>query len=131
MNIYWVIHYFVVKMAIFTWDSEPNYRGLKITSERWQNHYVTFTQRLVGLLANLLTLDVFVALCASGDHSKMGKEHVSSFFLPSFQACNSKNIKDILKGSYYALLQSLDFVLGVLLEHALMLGGSKIALFFT
>ncbi len=40
--------------------------------------------------------------------------------------------KDIdLKGSYYALLQSLDFVLGDVLEHALMLGGLKIALFFT
>ncbi len=37
---------------------------------------------------------------------------------------------NILKGSYYALLQSLDFVLGVL-EHALMLGGLKIELFFT
>ncbi len=32
----------------------------------------------------------------------------------------------ILKGSYYALLQSLDFVLGGVLEHALMIGGSKI-----
>ncbi len=34
------------------------------------------------------------------------------------------------KGVLYALLHSLDFGLGVL-EHALMLGGSKIALFFT
>ncbi len=37
-----------------------------------------------------------------------------------------------MKGSYYAFLQSLDFVInwGVL-EHALMLSGSKNALFFT
>ncbi len=36
-------------MAIFTLDSEPNYKGVKMTSERWQ-HNVIFTQRLEGLL---------------------------------------------------------------------------------
>ncbi len=39
-----------VKIAIFIWDSEPNYRGLKMTSERLQHHNVTFTQRLISLL---------------------------------------------------------------------------------
>ncbi len=40
----------VTKMSVCTWDSEPNYRGLKITSERWQHRYVIFAPRLVGLL---------------------------------------------------------------------------------
>ncbi len=31
-------------------DSEPNYRGVKMTSERWQHHNINFTQRLVALL---------------------------------------------------------------------------------
>ncbi len=32
MNIYWVIHYLVegVKIAIFTWESESNYREFKM-----------------------------------------------------------------------------------------------------
>ncbi len=37
-------------MAIFTCDSEPNYRRVKMASERWQHHNVIFTQRLVDLL---------------------------------------------------------------------------------
>ncbi len=46
INIYWVIHYFVegVKMAIFTWDSDPNYKGVKMTSERLQHQNVIFTE---------------------------------------------------------------------------------------
>ncbi len=36
-----------------------------------------------------------------------------------------------VKGTYYALLQNLDFFWGGVLEDALILGGSKIALFFT
>ncbi len=36
-----------------------------------------------------------------------------------------------VKGAYYALLQSLDFFGMVVLEDALILGGSKIILFFT
>ncbi len=58
-----------VKMNIFTWDSEPNYRMLKITSERWQHYYIIFTQRLI----DQLTLAIFVASFANGDHSKMCK----------------------------------------------------------
>ncbi len=42
-----------------------------------------------------------------------------------------KKISYVLKGSYYALLQSRDFVWGGVLEHAFMIGGLKIALFFT
>ncbi len=38
INIYWVMHYFVVKMTIFTWDLEPNL----------PTHCCIFTQRLVG-----------------------------------------------------------------------------------
>ncbi len=55
-------------MAIL--EKEPNYRGLKVT------------------------LAIFVALCANGDHSKMRKEHMCS--LQSLQVCNSKSIKYIL-----------------------------------
>uniref|UniRef100_A0A673H082 ferroxidase n=1 Tax=Sinocyclocheilus rhinocerous TaxID=307959 RepID=A0A673H082_9TELE len=40
-------------------------------------------------------------------------------------------METIFTGSYYALLQCLEFVFGAVLEHALMLGGSKNALFFT
>ncbi len=35
---------------------------------------------LRDMLYNVLNLAIFVALCANGDHSKMGKEHFSSFF---------------------------------------------------
>lgn len=58
-----------VKMNISTRDSEPNYRMLKIASERWQHYYIIFTQRLI----DLLTLAIFVASFANGDHSKMWK----------------------------------------------------------
>ncbi len=62
--------------------------------------------------------------------SKMGsRNRVQETYWSDSEAVTRINIT--LKGSYYALFQSLDYVLGDVLEHALMLGGSKIALFFT
>ncbi len=75
-----------VKMNIFTWDSEPNYRMLKIALERWQHYYIIFTQRLI----DQLTLAIFVASFVNGDHSKMCKSPyivpdtflLSTWFIP-------------------------------------------------
>ncbi len=48
----------------------------------------------------------FVALCANGDHLKMGKEHFK-FFLQSLHVCNSRSIKDILMLFYILGLNKL------------------------
>ncbi len=52
MNIYRVIHYFVEgnKNGHFHLRFRAKLQGGKMTSERWQHHNVTFTQRSVGLL---------------------------------------------------------------------------------
>ncbi len=54
----------------------PDYRGVKMTSERLQHRYVTFTQILIG---SLLTLVISAALSASGDHSETGKSTFQAF----------------------------------------------------
>ncbi len=83
INIYWVIHYFFrggVKMAIFTWDSKPNYRGLKMTSERWQHYNAIYTQRLVGLLVKSVDFSCLCCIICQWWPFKNGKDHFSSFF---------------------------------------------------
>ncbi len=56
-----------------------------MTKERLQHHNVTFYTEIGGSILKSVTLAVFVALCANGDRSKMGKKHFSSFFFsPKF-----------------------------------------------
>ncbi len=56
-------------------------------SERWQHRNVNFTQILVELLVKSVVSNL-IALCANGDHSKMGKE---TFFSPKFACLLLKN----------------------------------------
>ncbi len=85
MCICWVIHYFV----------EPDLllliTGRKLTSERWQNHYFIFTQRLVGLLVKSVD---FSNLCCVMCQWRQGKG--TCVFSQSFHACTSISIKNIL-----------------------------------
>ncbi len=50
-----------------------NLQGVKMTLERWQHYYITFTQRLVGLLVKSVAFSSFVAFYVSGGSSKMEK----------------------------------------------------------
>ncbi len=51
-----------------------------MTSERWQHHYVIFTQRLVGLLVKSVDISDLCCIIARGDYSKMGKALLVFFF---------------------------------------------------
>ncbi len=120
MNIYRVIHYFVeggVKMVIFTWDSEPNYKGVKMTSERWQHHNVTFTQRSVGLLVKSVHFSNLCCIMCQWWPLKNGKTALFKFFLKCLKACNSKSIKDILMTFRYWVLT--NFLFGIFIFKAL------------
>ncbi len=70
------------------WVSEPNYRGVKITSERLQHHNVGFTQRLVDLLVKCVEFSNLCCIMCQWWPFKNGKGALFKFF-------NSKSIKDI------------------------------------
>lgn len=60
-----------VKIIVFTWEFEANYRLCKLL------HHVIFIQRLLGLLICWL----LVALYANGDSSKKGKNYFCVFYM--------------------------------------------------
>ncbi len=69
-----------VKMVIFTWDSEPNYKGVKMTSERWQHHNVTFTQRSVGLLVKSVHFSNLCCIMCQWWPLQIGERALFKFF---------------------------------------------------
>ncbi len=79
-----------VKMAIFTWDSEPNYKGVKMASERWQHYNVIFTQRLIGLLVKYVHFSNLCCIMCQWRPFKYKETALFKYFLRSLHACNSR-----------------------------------------
>ncbi len=111
-----------VKMVIFTWDSEPNCKGVKMTSERWQHHNVTFTQRSVGLLVKSVHFSNLCCIMCQWWPLKMGKQH---FISQSSKACNSKALKILMPFRYWVLT---NFLFGIFIFKALLVGPRDIGI---
>ncbi len=85
-----------VKMAIFTWDSKPNYKGKKGKNDfRKIDHNIIFTPRLVGLLVKSIHFSNLCCIMCQWWPFRNGETALFKFFLQSLQACNSRSIKDI------------------------------------
>ncbi len=77
-------------MVNFTWDSEPNYRGVKMTLERWQHNNVSFTQRLLGLLVKSVDFRNLCCIMCQWRSFKNGEK--MGHFLQSVPACSPRSI---------------------------------------
>ncbi len=64
-----------------------------MTSERWQHHNVTFTQRFVAMLVKS---GDFSNICCIMVNIKKWGNSTFQVFLQSLHACNSRSMKYIL-----------------------------------
>lgn len=83
IHILYFLMYFIWQMTTFTWDLEAEYRGAKMTFFIFYFYFFYF-YTLVKLKSKIVTLGIFIALNANGDHLKMSEK-------ARLHACNSKS----------------------------------------